>query len=236
MAARPDAKARARSPPSSAARHVSSAVAGRVAAPRIFVSLVLARCFLGERGGRVDRDDGRPRGRVGAPGRHESRGSKSRARHVRQPWVRSCAIRDSIRKGHQAACAGSSTWIRSIRVTMSTPAACRRQYARVAREQQSIGFVQMHRDVELGQRPGHDVADEDRFGIKVVVQEPGERDFLDAADRPAVAGAPGAARCRWPASARPPRRPIALGADGHERPRPARPEQVAHGLSDRVAA
>ena len=63
----------------------------------------------------------------------------------------------------------------------------RRQHARVAGQEQAIRLVEMDVDVELGQRPGHDVADADRLGIERVVQEAGERHFLDAADGLAVA-------------------------------------------------
>ena len=59
-------------------------------------------------------------------------------------------------------------------------------------------------------------------GSRVVVEQPGERHFLDAADRVAVAQDRATARCRWPASARRPRRP-SPPADGHQRARGPEP-------------
>src|SRR5438445_6262117 len=60
------------------------------------------------------------------------------------------------------------------------------QYSGVPREKQTISFVEMNRDVELGQGLGHDFADGYFRGIGVIVEDAGQSDFLNAADRFAV--------------------------------------------------
>ena len=62
-----------------------------------------------------------------------------------------------------------------------------RENSRITGQQQSIRLVELNADVELRQRPGHDIADADAAGIGVVMKQPGQRNLLHAADRMAVA-------------------------------------------------
>src|SRR5262249_35359105 len=58
--------------------------------------------------------------------------------------------------------------------------------AGVAGQQQTIRLIQWYRDIELRQRLGHDFAYSYLRWISVVVQQPGQGHFLNAADRLAV--------------------------------------------------
>ena len=100
------------------------------------------------------------------------------------------------------------------------------QHAGVAGQEQAIRLVEVDPDLELGQRPGHDLVDGHLARVAAVVQDPGERHFLDAADRLAVAQH---RELRDPGRLEQldGRRDGVLGPDRHQRARAACPQQVA---------